>query len=162
MPIILTTSDNKEVKVERSVIERSKLIKGLLEDTNDADASIPLMNVNEETLLRIIEYCEHHRDDPVVEEEEDDEPPNRARAIEDIDPWDFNFAKLDKESLYELILAANYLDIKPLIQVCCKMIANMIRGKNIQQIREEFNIINDFTEEEEAEIRKENAWIENR
>lgn len=53
--------------------------------------------------------------------------------------------------------AANYLDIKPLLDVGCKSVANMIKGKSAEEIRRTFNITNDFTPEEEAQIKKENV-----
>lgn len=36
--------------------------------------------------------------------------------------------------------------------------ANMIKGKTVEEIRKHFNIVNDFTKEEEEQIRKENEW----
>ena len=36
--------------------------------------------------------------------------------------------------------------------------AKMITGKSPEQIRQLFNIKNDFTPEEEEQIRKENEW----
>ena len=38
----------------------------------------------------------------------------------------------------------------------------MIKGKSPEEIRETFNIENDFTPEEEEEIRRENAWGQDR
>ncbi|RWS18102.1 S-phase kinase-associated protein 1-like protein [Leptotrombidium deliense] len=70
--------------------------------------------------------------------------------------------KVDQETLFELILilAVSYLDIKGLLDVTCKTVANMIKGKTPEEIRKTFNIKNDFTEEEEAQVRKENQWCE--
>lgn len=51
-----------------------------------------------------------------------------------------------------LLQAANYLDIKGLLDVTCKTVANMIKGKTPEEIRKTFNIKNDFTEEEEAQV----------
>jgi S-phase kinase-associated protein 1 len=57
-----------------------------------------------------------------------------------------------------LILAANYLDIRSLLDVTCKTVANMIKGKTPDEIRKTFNIKNDFTPNEEEQVRKENTW----
>jgi S-phase kinase-associated protein 1 len=58
--------------------------------------------------------------------------------------------------------AANYLDIKALLDLGCKTVANMIKGKSPEEIRKTFNIQNDFTPEEEEQIRRENEWAEDR
>merc|ERR1719473_1457198 len=45
----------------------------------------------------------------------------------------------------------------------CKTVADYIKQcKTPQEIRRRFNIKNDFTPEEEEEVRKENAWCEER
>jgi S-phase kinase-associated protein 1 len=67
---------------------------------------------------------------------------------------------MDQGELFELIWAANYLDIKPMLDLTCKAVANMIKGKSPEEIRKTFNIKNDFTPEEEEKIRKENEWCE--
>jgi S-phase kinase-associated protein 1 len=43
------------------------------------------------------------------------------------------------------------------LDVGCKTVANMIKGKTAEEIRKTFNITNDFTPEEEAQIKKENV-----
>lgn len=62
--------------------------------------------------------------------------------------------------LFELILAANYMDIKYLLDLTCAKVASMIKGKTPDQIRKTFGIVNDFSEEEEAAVRAENKWAE--
>lgn len=57
-----------------------------------------------------------------------------------------------------LVQAANYLNIKGLLDLTCQTVADMIKGKTPEQIREKFNIKNDFTPEEEEEIKRENQW----
>lgn len=54
--------------------------------------------------------------------------------------------------------AANYLDIAGLLDLACQTVADMIKGKSPEQIRTLFNIKNDFTPEEEEEVRRENQW----
>lgn len=54
--------------------------------------------------------------------------------------------------------AANYLNIKTLLDLTCQTVADMIKGKTPEEIRKTFNIKNDFTPEEEEEVRRENQW----
>ncbi|KAH8742682.1 Skp1 family, dimerization domain-containing protein, partial [Diaporthe sp. PMI_573] len=52
--------------------------------------------------------------------------------------------------------------IKELLDLGCKTVANMIKDKSPEEIRQTFNITNDFTPEEEAEIAQENGWAQDR
>lgn len=57
--------------------------------------------------------------------------------------------------------AANFLDVKDLLDLTCKTVAEYIKQcKTPEEIRQRFNIPNDFTPEEEEEVRKENAWCD--
>jgi S-phase kinase-associated protein 1 len=76
------------------------------------------------------------------------------------DEWFAKFVEMEQETLIETILAANYMDIKPLLDLTCATIASMIKGKTTEEIRKTFNIVNDFTPEEEAQIMEENKWCE--
>jgi S-phase kinase-associated protein 1 len=58
--------------------------------------------------------------------------------------------------------AANYLDIKPLLDLTCKTVAMMIKHKTPQEIRKMFDIKQEFSPEEEALLLKENEWCEER
>ena len=73
---------------------------------------------------------------------------------------DQEYLKVDQGTLFELLLAANYLDVRGLLDVCCKTVANMIKGKTPEEIRRTFDIKNDLTAEDMAQIRRENAWCE--
>jgi len=161
MSIKLLSSDNVELTVDKEVAERSILIKNMLEDVGGdvSDQAIPIPNVNEGVLRKVIEWCEHHKSDPPPPT--DDESDSRKKST-DIEEWDQKFMQVDQEMLFEIILAANYLDIKPLLDVGCKTVANMIKGKSPEEIRKTFNIQNDFTPEEEDQIRRENEWAEDR
>ncbi|KAI7871132.1 E3 ubiquitin ligase complex SCF subunit sconC [Spinellus fusiger] len=155
MSVHLLSSDSEPFVIDKEVAERSVLIKNMLEDIGESDASIPLPNVTAKVLKKVIEWCEHHREDPVVQDDQE-------RRNTDIDEWDQKYMEVDQETLFDIILAANYLDIKPLLDVGCKTVANMIKGKTADEIRKTFNITNDFTPEEEAQIKKENEWAEDR
>ncbi len=56
-----------------------------------------------------------------------------------------------EEELNDLIQAANYLEIKCLLALACAQLATIIRRLSIPELRKRFDIVNDFTPEEEAE-----------
>ncbi|KAL1917151.1 uncharacterized protein VTP21DRAFT_4807 [Calcarisporiella thermophila] len=153
--VILKSQEGTEFTIDRDIAEKSVLLRNMLEDIGESDAAIPLPNVSAPILEKVIEYNTHHRH--TIQQEDE----SRLRS-DDIDEWDSNFCNVDQGTLFELILAANYLDIKPLLDLCCKTVANMIKGKTAEEIRKTFNIVNDFTPEEEEQIRKENEWAEDR
>ena len=45
-----------------------------------------------------------------------------------LDGWDKTFVDVDLATLFEMILAANFLDLKPMLDVTCKAVAEMIKG----------------------------------
>ena len=88
------------------------------------------------------------------------QPLKSAQMSEVVQEWYANFVNVEQEVLFELILAANFMDIKPLLDLTCATVASMIKGKTPEEIRKTFNIVNDFTPEEEAQVREENRWCE--
>ncbi|PPQ87979.1 hypothetical protein CVT25_001058 [Psilocybe cyanescens] len=154
--VLLVTSDNEQFNADKDVVERSVLIKNMLEDVGESDQPIPLPNVSSSVMKKVLEYCEHHRGEPLPAADADQTQDETRKRTTDISEWDQKFITVDQEMLFEIILAANYLDIKSLLDVGCKTVANMIKGKTPEEIRKLFNIVNDFTPEEEAQIKKEN------
>ncbi|XP_071702789.1 SKP1-like protein 1A [Rutidosis leptorrhynchoides] len=148
-PIVLKTSDGEIYEVDVAVATQSTTIKNLIDD-GCADSAIPLPNVSSEILTKIIEYCKKH-----VEPEND----NAKVSEDDLKAFDSEFVKdADYGTIFELILAANYLNIKGLLDLTCQTIADSIKDKMPEDIRDIFKIKNDFTPEEEEEVRRENAW----
>lgn len=162
MPNIkLQSCDNEVFTIDYEVAKCSTTIKTMVDDLGleeGDDEVVPLPNVNSSILRKVIQWATYHKDDPAVPEEEE----NKEKRTDDISSWDSDFLKVDQGTLFELILAANYLDIKGLLDVTCKTVANMIKGKTPEEIRKTFNIKNDFTPEEEEQIRRENEWCEDK
>ncbi|CAH9079246.1 unnamed protein product [Cuscuta epithymum] len=146
--IVLKSSDGETFEVEVMVAEQSQTIKHMIDD-DCADTVIPLPNVTSKILAKVIEYCKRH-----VEAGKTEDKPSE----DDLKSFDAEFVKVDQGTLFDLILAANYLNIKSLLDLTCQTVADMIKGKTPEEIRKTFNIKNDFTPEEEEEVRRENAW----
>lgn len=152
--ITLVSSDGEKFQVSEKAARRSQLIKGIIDDYPD-DPEVPLHNVKSTILQRIITYLEYYKDS----EPREIEKPLPSNNFNDcVDAWDYQFIDLEIELIFEIIFAANYMDIKPLLELASSKIASIIKGKSPEEIRKIFNIQNDFTPEEEAQIREENQW----
>ncbi|KAJ9172635.1 hypothetical protein P3X46_015849 [Hevea brasiliensis] len=148
--ITLKSSDGEPFEVDEAVALESQTIKHMIED-DCADNGIPLPNVTSKILAKVIEYCKKHVETP----KSDDRSSSADDGLKD---WDAEFVKVDQATLFDLILAANYLNIKGLLDLTCQTVADIIKGKTPEEIRKTFNIKNDFTPEEEEEVRRENQW----
>ena len=127
----------------------------------DANEALELSPIKTNILKLIIEWCSYHKNDNFNDIDLEDESVIFGRPrITNLSLWDENFLQLEQSTLMELILASDYLIIEPLKEMCCKVIASWIPGKSPDQLRKLFNITNDFTPEEEEQIRKENAWLD--
>ena len=152
--ITLVSSDGDKFQISEKAARRSQLIKGIIDDYPD-DPEVPLHNVKSHILQKIIFYLEQYKD---TEPREIERPLPSNNFNECVDATDYQFIDLELDVIFEIILAANYMDIKPLMELASSKVASIIKGKTPEQIRSTFNIQNDFTPEEEAQIREENQW----
>lgn len=150
----------REFAVTKDAILISETIKNLCEEFEGDVITIPLPNISASILEKVVEYLEHfHENPPSKEDEEKTEAEKRSAEIPEWEREYCNPDKIGQPTLFNLILAANYLDIKPLLNLTCKTVANMIKGKTPQEIKELFGVTRDFTPEEEEQVRKENPWL---
>jgi len=154
--IKLVSQEEEKFQVSKKVALMSELVKTMVEGDKE-EKEIPLPNVKGTTLAKVIEYMKHHADNPAKEIEKPLKSPHLPDVVSQ---WDADFVEVEQELLFELILAANYMDIKPLLDLTCAKVASMIKGRTPEQIRKTFNIQNDFTPEEEEAVRAENKWAE--
>ena len=152
----LLCNDGEVVEVPVNAAEQSVLIKGLIEESG-TDEEIPLPQVKKSILEKVVVFCTRMLDH---QPPEIDKPLSHSDMAQVVDAWHAEYIDIPQEELFELVMAANYLDIKPLLELSCAKVASQIKNKSVQEIRKYFNIENDFTPEEEAQIAEENRWAE--
>lgn len=64
--------------------------------------------------------------------------------------------QVDKDVLFSLVAAANFLDIKQLLDLTCLAVSILIKGKSAAELRDMFNISAELTAEETAQIQQDN------
>lgn len=154
--ITLVSGDEVEYKVLTKVAKLSGLVNTMI-DGDSAATHIPLPNVKGNILMMVVDYLKEIHENPPKEIEK---PINSKIMTEIVDEKSAAFVEVSQETLFELLLVANYMDIKPLLDLVCAKIGSMITGSTVEEIRAKFNIVNDFTPEEEAAVREENKWAE--
>ncbi|KAK6775192.1 hypothetical protein RDI58_026193 [Solanum bulbocastanum] len=155
--VTLKSNDDKEFEVEEAAASQSEMIKNMIED-GCATSVIPLPNINSKTLTKVITYLNKH----ITKDEAND----KGKAVEtgeedeedDLKEFDEQFMSMDWEELSDMIMAANYLNIHELMELCCQSAADRLKNKSVRAVREMLKITNDLTEEEEKEIIDESPW----
>ena len=130
-----------------------------IDDNEKCIVPIPQANLKDPKLLDlVIEYAGFMRTPEYPREERKED----AKIDGQLTEWEKKWTseEMDKQTLHELTLLANYLEFNFLLEPLCLAIAGMFKDKTPEEIRKEWNITNDFSKEEEEKIKKENQFIE--
>ena len=150
----LKTSDNIIKEVDSNILMKSKLLYGLLEDSEEEEL-FSLPDVNSKYLELVIKYLEHYKD---MEPKEIPKPfPERTdeEFMKGIlnDQWTYDYlTNQTLEELINLVNAADYLQIGGLINIIAAKLAHEMCNCEVEEARKKFGIECDMTEEEIAEI----------
>lgn len=135
-PLKLSSKDKKEFTVERKHAFISTLVKTSLEN-DDAAEEVPIPGVTGAILELVVNYLKEHKgvEPPIIEK------PLRSKVMKDVCPYKWDAEYIDKigetrQQLYDLILAANYMDIKSLLHLGCAKVASLIKGQPLEKIKE--------------------------
>ena len=135
----------------------SGTIANMLDDIDDdVESDIPIPNIKGAIMKKVIDFCQHHPDAQLN--------PTDAQQLElrtkPLEGWDQDFVRVPLAALFEMILAANFLDLKPMLDVTCKAVAEMIKGKTPEDIKKIFGVEGDFTQEEKTQVLLDNPWLQ--
>lgn len=136
---ILVSKDNKKFPINGDSFHMSELLKTLSE-CDEKELLFP--NVSSEILSKVILYLEYHINEPVSQDNSPDKIKSNIFSENIKCKWDIEYIENDimgnpntaKENLYELIRAANYMDIQTLLQLSCTKVACMIKGESLEDI----------------------------
>ena len=145
--LVLVSSDNQKIELDVESAQKSHLLKGLMTDFNSQQQEpIQLPDIKYDILKKVVEYLTYYKDKTP---KDIPKPMPSANLSEVIDEWDVNFINsIELDNVFDLINAANYMDISSLLDLSCAKIASLMKGKSAQEIRTMFNIECDLTDEE--------------
>ncbi|KAK1276667.1 SKP1-like protein 4 [Acorus gramineus] len=151
--VTLRSSDGVEITVGVEAAAMCRVLSNIMEDVG-GDEPVPIMNVNAKYLKVVMDYCNKHVAAAAAAVNDGDD----KKVAEELKKWEKKYISVSTNDLFRIITAANYLNIEGLMDLATQQIANLMKGKRTEEIREFFGIQNDFTPEEEAEYREKNEW----
>ncbi|KAL0714772.1 hypothetical protein Bca4012_021751 [Brassica carinata] len=148
---VLKSSDDVSFEVDEAVVLQSQILSHLVEDCTAPEYKIK--EVTGKILAKVFEYCKNH----VLVVDGGDSSSSSGDALK---KWDAEFImEMDLSTVFDLLTAASYLDIKGLFDLTCQRVADEIAAcRDYKEIRAKLGIESDYTAEEEAEVIKENQW----
>jgi len=146
--LTILSKDGEKFQIDAKSASRSGLLKSI---TNDFDITVPVTveEVNGNILKKIVEYLKHYKE---CEPKEILKPLTSSKLSDFVDAWDYEFTNIDKDIIFELIPAANFMDIAPLLELACAKIASIMTAMDPETIKKEFDILEDMTEEEQKKM----------
>ena len=149
----LKSKDNQIYEISIDLLEKAKLISGIVEDASDEDDTIFLREIDEINLIRIIDYLVHYQ-----KEEPKEIPKPYPERTDDAflrsilnDDWTFDYIQnMTLEEAINLVNAADYLQIDGLQNILAAKLAHEMCNCEVEEARRKFGIECDMTEEEIA------------
>jgi S-phase kinase-associated protein 1 len=133
--INLISQEGHSFEISKSAAVMSKVLQVIIEGDNK-ETEIPLKEVSTDVMQKVVEFMIYHEN---VEMPEISKPIQHTNIKYLTTQWDANFINVENELLFKLLTVSNYLDMKPLLNLCCAKIATMIKGKTREQIKTIFH-----------------------
>lgn len=157
--LVLKTKDGRIYEVMDDFRRLSGLVNNFLEDNENAPY-VPIVedSCTNEVMSDILRYYEHYRGEINILSDLDSD--KKKLKVDKLSEWDAQLLDRPYEQIYPLLVVANYFDMTHFIDILCQKIADGFKGLTHIEMREKFNIKNDFTPDEERQVMIENGWIE--
>mmetsp|Transcript_5467 Transcript_5467/g.8028 ORF Transcript_5467/g.8028 Transcript_5467/m.8028 type:complete len:164 (-) Transcript_5467:208-699(-) len=153
-PVILKSKDGGSIEIPYEAAKLSELVRDSVEED---EREVQVLRVSTDCLAKVVEFLKHHVEEPMVAIPT---PLGGSSFEEIVKPlWYKTFVDLEERAMiFDLLTAANYMGIKPLLDLTCLKVTFELTGKSADEIRELLNLPK-LTTEEEAKARVEHKWV---
>lgn len=104
------------------------------DDDDEVQAAVPIPNVGSVMFKHVMEYCDHYVSHPMKIIEK---PMLSYDMKDNVEYFYANFINsLTTVEVFEVLLAANFLDVKPLSTLAGSKIGSLIKGKTSAEVKE--------------------------
>jgi S-phase kinase-associated protein 1 len=118
--VTLISKDGRAFHLQKNQVSLSGMLSSVVNCDHDV-STVDLNQVEGQTLELVVQFLEHHNG---VVPADIKKPVKAANLSEIVTSWDASFINtLTFPQLRTLILAANYLEIQSLLEICCAKVA---------------------------------------
>jgi len=135
----IITSDGDKFTLTHDEIQLSVLLKETFESNNSSkeeDHEIRLDTISSSIFKHVESFLKHFSGETKWKEIE---RPLKSKVMREVtDEWSADFIdniSENRDTLYKVITAANFLNIQPLLFLACAKVAGLIKGIPIDQIK---------------------------
>lgn len=152
MTKLYLVSEGEQFPVDAEVMSVSTYINRLVsnlglegDESDEEDNTIPVNEVPAPILKLLLEWCQHYHEThggevTATAGSNDEDLEDESRPIL-LDGWDLKFMDRDNDTVRGIIMAANFLDIQPLLKMSCKWVSMLMQGRSPREIFEAFDMI---------------------
>ena len=138
------------IVVEEAVASYSTTLRHALKENSTSPIELP-DQLSPLIVSKVLEYCAYHST-----AERDGEPEDVVRA------WDEAFVQMADDILAQLALAANHLDVAPLLDLVTAVIADAVAAASDDELHDRFGVAAELAPEELAEALRQHGWLAER
>ena len=152
--VVIQAAGGEEVKMEEEYAKMVPLVQELM-DEQDAGEALPITKVSKGAFEKITDFLK------IVKEEgaPDIERPLITADMTQVTSERYaNMIALDKEQVFELANAAQYLKLESLHHLACAKVASFLMGKNPDEVRAVLGVPDDLSADMKAQIKEENEF----
>lgn len=129
MKIFMKSKENDLFEIGMEYVKKSTFLSDMIEDCDDDNDKLilPVPLVSNSIMHFIIKFMHEYNFENNSSEESE---------------WLNSFFNMKDSELFELMTAANYLDMKILLDLTCKKVANEVKSLTVDQIKKRFGALN--------------------
>lgn len=151
-PIVkLESSDGKRFLLTGPEASCSKTLRVFLENLPSSTPDvIALKSVDSVMLTRVVDWCRMHPATSVTAPAPPSATGNNQHPSK-LNEWERQYFKSleNEEQFFRLMHVANYLELESLYEAACQIMASRWEAKKVEEIRKQYRIHNDYSNEEE-------------
>lgn len=145
--IQIVTENGDKHCVPLNIALQIGIIRDLMDDSesesddDSVERKIPIPTIPTLLFEKILEYLVLHQNNPAPKIVKPIIGDNLNAVVNDSDQGFINNLPLNGDAnVFDILEAANFLEIPPLVDLCLTKIAIAVRGKTLDQVREDFGI----------------------